>query len=366
MINVKDYGALGDNVADDTAAIQAAIDAAFGSASAPNGTQFQKNQPLYFPAGHYKTSAPLIITKLQGGKVYGDGRFTTTIRNAVAGSTVFKTNGCGYSSFADMNIIGSAGAVLFDLDWDGTSGGAALQSNSFRDVHFQTGAVGLRIGASLKMGSENLIENCYFGGQTEAGLKTCNSNALQNTVIGGNIAGCKRGIYIAAGSIRLVASVGFQVNSEWDIAVDKGANDTMTLIGCRSESVNFWRGGGLVATLIQGCTQHHGTLGVFVETEGCPVTIERCISVAGNVHSHKDGRLVVRGSAFGRFDWLRADAMRPQYGAQIELEMVSCGGTLNGSVPVGAPPFDPLKVKYIAKQRMDATGTRNYVLEAAI
>jgi hypothetical protein len=365
MIDVKDYGALGDNAADDTVAIQAAIDAAFGPASAPNGTQFQKNKPLYFPAGHYKTSAPLLITKLQGGKVYGDGRFTTTIRNVTANSTVFKTNGCSYSSFADMNIIGSAGGVLLDLDWDGTSGGAALQSNSFRDIHFQTGAYGLRIGHSGKMGSENTIIGCYFGGQTEAGLVTRNFNALQNTVVGCNFAGCKRGIWVNRGSVPFIAGSGFQVNSEWDIAVDSSANDTMVVSGCRSESINFWRGGGIVRLFMQGVSHLHGTPGYFVETNNSAATVERCTSIAGKIKTYGDGRVTVRGCDFGRLDWLEKHPIRSRFGGTVELEQIQAGATHNGSMPTGQV-YDESKMIYISKQRIDWNGTRNYVLEPAL
>ena len=63
MLNVKDYGAIGDGSADDTAAIQAAID------SAPTGGS------VYLPAGHYRTTATLIILKaLRLSGEWVDGR----------------------------------------------------------------------------------------------------------------------------------------------------------------------------------------------------------------------------------------------------------------------------------------------------
>jgi len=62
--NVQDYGAVGDGTTDDTAAIQAAIDA---SVAAGGGT-------VYLPPGEYRTTAPIDITfhkiRLEGAQEY--------------------------------------------------------------------------------------------------------------------------------------------------------------------------------------------------------------------------------------------------------------------------------------------------------
>jgi hypothetical protein len=73
-VSVKDFGAVGDNVADDTAAIQAAIDWAestrgAGFSSAGNTTSIA----IFVPEGIYKISSQLNITKT-GIEIIGVGR----------------------------------------------------------------------------------------------------------------------------------------------------------------------------------------------------------------------------------------------------------------------------------------------------
>lgn len=71
-ISVKDFGAVGDYVADDTAAIQAAIDSTTGNT-------------IYFPPGTYKISAPINIKRgirLMGVGPYDDSNNNSIIRLA--------------------------------------------------------------------------------------------------------------------------------------------------------------------------------------------------------------------------------------------------------------------------------------------
>ena len=63
VLNVKDYGAVGDGATDDTTAIQAAIDAA----------ECTLKMAVYFPAGTYIISTPLVVQTYSNGDTSIDG-----------------------------------------------------------------------------------------------------------------------------------------------------------------------------------------------------------------------------------------------------------------------------------------------------
>ena len=64
-ISVKEYGAVGDGITDDTSAIQAALD------------DPANHKSIYFPTGDYVISSTL-TSSLNGRKIYGEGAITTT------------------------------------------------------------------------------------------------------------------------------------------------------------------------------------------------------------------------------------------------------------------------------------------------
>lgn len=117
QINVLDYGAVGDGVANDTAAIQAALTYA-GSLIIPDtlfpgyGYEVKGGATVYLPAGNYKTTASLVIPR--NVSVVGAGKYSTLITSTatdyIIKSTDVVTASGTYNkvgtTFRDFSVVG--------------------------------------------------------------------------------------------------------------------------------------------------------------------------------------------------------------------------------------------------------------------
>jgi hypothetical protein len=163
-VNVCDatYGAVGDGVADDTAAIQAAINAA-ASTKAPTGlSNHCLGMTVWFPWGDYLVTSPLTIPHAgvrltgAGASLVGGSRIITTASGVFANSFTYMGGGIevdhltfdvtGGHIFTGMNLDG--GGSFHDLfliqrspgysvwDHDGSAfGGGDVYGVIFRDMN---------------------------------------------------------------------------------------------------------------------------------------------------------------------------------------------------------------------------------------
>lgn len=395
-LNVKDYGAVGDGVTNDTAAIQACLDAAFGTYASPHANPNNtSNRPVYFPPGGYLvrpsisgrsfsaaadngsgkvrlavsttgltsgdninvivstgdttvggtwfvtvidsghldlrnsafsgtatgtiTTPCLRVAQVQGGLIFGAGRFSTTITtDDTNGAAVFMTNRFEYSRVENINFSAKTHGIAFQLDSDGdySSPSTNLQSNTFYNNYFSgTGLdYGVMIGRGQNMGSENLFLNNYFDQCGVAALSIWNLNALMNTVIGGNISNSDKGIYVNAGSCNVIHGVSFQNNTTVDIHINNGVGDCHSISGCRSESANFCLQGNAQPMHISCCYQTAATSGYFFSGHGY-ISIDGCSSVNGYITDSCS--VLIRSSNFQRSDFLTAGT--PRY---IDLDVI--------------------------------------------
>ncbi len=168
--NVKtNYGAAGDGVTDDTAAIQTAL-----NALGPN------NPTLYFPAGTYRITQTLTLAGQQYVNVIGqDPSNTTIVWAGPSGGTMLYLNGIAYSRFDRLtfNGQGNAAVAVDQSKADGTSNYFDT-GNEYADDEFENAGIGLRCG-NLGFGcAETSMIRDQFLNDTVAGVSTRNFNAL--------------------------------------------------------------------------------------------------------------------------------------------------------------------------------------------
>src|ERR1700676_1436096 len=108
QVSVKSFGAIGNGIADDTTAVQNAINYLTGPAAPSSNTRLPL-AALYFPAGIYKVTADLVIQYVEGFRMTGDGPGITTIY----------ASGTGFTT-AVLLIDGSADGVFegFQIEGD--------------------------------------------------------------------------------------------------------------------------------------------------------------------------------------------------------------------------------------------------------
>ena len=153
VVSVKDFGAIGDGVNDDTAAIQAAINAA---------------PVVYIPPGTYLISAPINVGTtgtLGNKKIYGAGPRSTTIKATHATATLQNKQSHYWIEFEDFRFDGNNIATV-GISLGIPSGGTGSAAyDTLTNVHIIN-----CVSIALELNSIQYTEvnYCFIGG-TSAG-----------------------------------------------------------------------------------------------------------------------------------------------------------------------------------------------------
>jgi hypothetical protein len=313
-VNVKDFGATGSGSVDDKAAIQAALDFAYGPPGAPHGglsTGFPLNRRIFFPNGTYNISGPLMLNEVFGGSIGGAGKHATRIVNtATSGAlyygTVFLTsiNGTSFFLAENMTVVAAAPGTGtanrgFNLAWAGPGhGNAALHQHTYRNVRFEGGDHGIGIGDGGNMGSEITFLGCDFVG-CAIGMTAFNFNALDFTVIGCSFQNCGTGVACnSTSTFSYFNGCSFSGSTNYDIRFD--SFDGMVVEACNSTSPTFLYLLGSVPIHTKACahapapTGNYAICQAWLIMDGCMVTNavlqQAGVAIAGNA-------LYMRGNA---------------------------------------------------------------------
>lgn len=211
-VSVRDYGAIGDGVANDTIAFQDAINATVsGANSYPEGNA---NRTLYVPAGQYNISSSLLLTSRIN--MIGDGQGSSIIKyTSLTGSLFQATADISFSSFEKMRWIGpGSGTGNSACGFSGFTNGANVLISftkllveefpqdgfympdtfncSWKDCRIRNnGTVG-----TLAGGNAELCSDSYGGGIRYAIITFVGAASTGNNISNCYITGNGRGVYV--------------------------------------------------------------------------------------------------------------------------------------------------------------------------
>lgn len=242
FVSVVDFGAVGDGVTDDTAAIQEAITAAY-------------NNSLYIPAGTYIISSRLDIT--DSIKIYGDGMDASILKSAAGGTHIVL-----YS----YNISGIDNVTLVDFAVDGNDGG-----------QYDSGLVQITTANFWIERIRVFNTTRATGAQGVNGISTSSLAALEGTYGSGVIKDCivhgvsKPGIYPSS----------YCVNVLVDGCISHSNTGNGDASGFSIVSKN---------TKVIGCTAYNNEgSGFFVNATSVPYTPDRAQIVGNTAYSNGTG-----------------------------------------------------------------------------
>lgn len=322
VVNVKDFGAVGDGSTDDTTAIQAAADAAFNVAADFDIAAAAGSKSLYFPPGRYRVTSPITVQNLFGGHIFGAGTVASQLVQATADEPALLLDGVSNSLIENMAFKAGSNNVAVEYTTTAEADITSTGTTFWKCLFFESN-IGLRLGIDNIQVSECQIENCSFL-SNGIGLDVAFANTLGIKITGGQMSGnSTAGIRATSASVAEIGHMAL-ANNGVDFDLDGGLDDPVFIYACRTESANFARLRG--SAHISCCLQTVPAPGTdtFVEHAAFStgaISIDNCRTISGRIFIEAGS---VRNSEFGRDDYYFGSS------ASFQLENVWVGKTASG------------------------------------
>jgi hypothetical protein len=208
----RDYEAVGDGVADDTAALQRALD----ELGTPGHSRV-----LFLPAGTYRITRGLVLKYKDSIGIEGEDPATTIIKwDGPQDGIMLWSNGATCHRVGRITFDGSGKALsAVDHKWDGTNQPFATSGSEYTDMVFMDVAYGIRAGVSAN-DAEVTVLRCHFLRCTQRGLVVQSYNALDWFIWHCQFDQCQVGVSDdpGAGNFHVYGSV-FRNSVESDITI---------------------------------------------------------------------------------------------------------------------------------------------------
>jgi hypothetical protein len=251
-VSVKDFGAVGDGLTDDTTAITNAIAAVAGGGS---GTSLGGS--VYFPNGTYAHTG---ITHLPGVQLYGDKNTTLKYTGTSVGITTPAVG--GYFQIEGLHLLTTTGAIQYriqgtssqlemtDVLIEGGSLAGVIMNNTANNAHFlgctftNCGSAGVPESAGLvctaNANSVGLV-NCIFESNNGWGIFsnvpsrgwTISASLIEGNTLGGILLQGINGINISGCYFENLSSGTYQIFiTNTGAVVNTGVSIVGNIFGC--------------------------------------------------------------------------------------------------------------------------------------
>ena len=206
------YSAAGDGAADDTAAMQRALDDLGKQGHSP---------VLFLPSGTYRIKDTLVLAYNSNLSIVGEDPATTTIVwDGTPGGTMLRINGIAYSRIGRLRFDGRRQAgVAVEQSWDNLHPQFDT-GNEYADDDFIDVGYGIHGGFNGHGFAETSVRRSHFLRNTRAGIALGNFNALDLWVWQSMFEDCYTGITNTpgAGNFHVYNSI-FRRSTEADLAI---------------------------------------------------------------------------------------------------------------------------------------------------